>query len=272
MAENEICGTKDPTFHRLLLDTRFELPLGLAFISATKIRCVYPNNVSMHWVGDACVVRCRYPRGGGQILGQETWTTKRHERPRCKKTVPGSSAFTASCTAVCLSKLSLFLPHSLIAIQGCQEQQICQFIFSQQLLFLMIISHCRLLLCLQYAYQEEQERPLHAPTTQCCKLTSKFLGGGRTKFSSVVPRPLLCSATSTHDKEEAGHVAEMRLMDEVTRGGRESRCDKPSEPAHVNSRVTCTVGDSCVTDDSWHALPLTDCHRCLCHDDGWHRE
>uniref|UniRef100_A0A3B3WJ63 Unc-13 homolog A (C. elegans) n=1 Tax=Poecilia mexicana TaxID=48701 RepID=A0A3B3WJ63_9TELE len=27
MAENEICGTKDPTFHRLLLDTRFELPL-----------------------------------------------------------------------------------------------------------------------------------------------------------------------------------------------------------------------------------------------------
>lgn len=31
MAENEICGTKDPTFHRLLLDTRFELPLGLVF-------------------------------------------------------------------------------------------------------------------------------------------------------------------------------------------------------------------------------------------------
>uniref|UniRef100_A0A669DYS0 Unc-13 homolog A (C. elegans) n=1 Tax=Oreochromis niloticus TaxID=8128 RepID=A0A669DYS0_ORENI len=29
MAENEICGTKDPTFHRLLLDTRFELPLDI---------------------------------------------------------------------------------------------------------------------------------------------------------------------------------------------------------------------------------------------------
>lgn len=28
MADNEICGTKDPTFHRILLDTRFELPLG----------------------------------------------------------------------------------------------------------------------------------------------------------------------------------------------------------------------------------------------------
>lgn len=28
MADSEICGTKDPTFHRILLDTRFELPLG----------------------------------------------------------------------------------------------------------------------------------------------------------------------------------------------------------------------------------------------------
>lgn len=43
MAENEICGTKDPTFHRLLLDTRFELPLGLAlnhsFIYPTRVFC-----------------------------------------------------------------------------------------------------------------------------------------------------------------------------------------------------------------------------------------
>ncbi|XP_017557806.1 protein unc-13 homolog A isoform X5 [Pygocentrus nattereri] len=29
MTENEICGTKDPTFHRVLLDTRFELPLDI---------------------------------------------------------------------------------------------------------------------------------------------------------------------------------------------------------------------------------------------------
>ncbi|XP_043910044.1 protein unc-13 homolog A [Protopterus annectens] len=29
MADNEICGTKDPTFHRILLDTRFELPLDI---------------------------------------------------------------------------------------------------------------------------------------------------------------------------------------------------------------------------------------------------
>uniref|UniRef100_A0A3B3CL58 Unc-13 homolog A n=1 Tax=Oryzias melastigma TaxID=30732 RepID=A0A3B3CL58_ORYME len=28
MADNEICGTKDPTLHLVLLDTRFELPLG----------------------------------------------------------------------------------------------------------------------------------------------------------------------------------------------------------------------------------------------------
>ena len=33
MAENEICGTKDPTFHRVLLDTRFELPLGKPSVS-----------------------------------------------------------------------------------------------------------------------------------------------------------------------------------------------------------------------------------------------
>lgn len=37
MAENEICGTKDPTFHRLLLDTRFELPLGQALRHAVLI-------------------------------------------------------------------------------------------------------------------------------------------------------------------------------------------------------------------------------------------
>lgn len=29
MTDNEISGTKDPTFHRILLDTRFELPLGM---------------------------------------------------------------------------------------------------------------------------------------------------------------------------------------------------------------------------------------------------
>ncbi|GAA6094475.1 protein unc-13 homolog A isoform X1 [Tachysurus ichikawai] len=29
MDDNEICGTKDPTFHRVLLDTHFELPLDI---------------------------------------------------------------------------------------------------------------------------------------------------------------------------------------------------------------------------------------------------
>lgn len=28
MTDNEICGTKEPTLHLVLLDTRFELPLG----------------------------------------------------------------------------------------------------------------------------------------------------------------------------------------------------------------------------------------------------
>uniref|UniRef100_A0A3B5B8P8 Unc-13 homolog A n=1 Tax=Stegastes partitus TaxID=144197 RepID=A0A3B5B8P8_9TELE len=71
MAENEICGTKDPTFHRLLLDTRFELPLDI------------PEEEARYWA---------------------------------KK---------------------------LEQLNAMRDQD--------------------------YAYQEEQERPLHAPTTQCCK-------------------------------------------------------------------------------------------------------
>ncbi|CAK6955269.1 protein unc-13 homolog A [Scomber scombrus] len=71
MAENEICGTKDPTFHRLLLDTRFELPLDI------------PEEEARYWA---------------------------------KK---------------------------LEQINAMRDQD--------------------------YAYQEEQERPLHAPSTQCCE-------------------------------------------------------------------------------------------------------
>ncbi|XP_028443431.1 protein unc-13 homolog A [Perca flavescens] len=70
MAENEICGTKDPTFHRLLLDTRFELPLDI------------PEEEARYWA---------------------------------KK---------------------------LEQLNAMRDQD--------------------------YAYQEEQEQPLHAPTTQCC--------------------------------------------------------------------------------------------------------
>lgn len=36
MADNEICGTKDPTLHLVLLDTRFELPLGEKSIFTSK--------------------------------------------------------------------------------------------------------------------------------------------------------------------------------------------------------------------------------------------
>uniref|UniRef100_A0A8C3A1V7 Unc-13 homolog A (C. elegans) n=1 Tax=Cyclopterus lumpus TaxID=8103 RepID=A0A8C3A1V7_CYCLU len=71
MAENEICGTKDPTFHRLLLDTRFELPLDI------------PEEEARYWA---------------------------------KK---------------------------LEQLNAMRDQD--------------------------FAYQEEQERPLHAPTTQCCE-------------------------------------------------------------------------------------------------------
>uniref|UniRef100_A0A3Q1EHF4 Protein unc-13 homolog A-like n=1 Tax=Acanthochromis polyacanthus TaxID=80966 RepID=A0A3Q1EHF4_9TELE len=71
MAENEICGTKDPTFHRLLLDTRFELPLDI------------PEEEARYWA---------------------------------KK---------------------------LEQLNAMRDQD--------------------------YGYQEEQERPLHAPSTQCCE-------------------------------------------------------------------------------------------------------
>lgn len=36
MTDNEICGTKDPTLHLVLLDTRFELPLGKKSILTSK--------------------------------------------------------------------------------------------------------------------------------------------------------------------------------------------------------------------------------------------
>lgn len=36
MTDNEICGTKDPTLHLVLLDTRFELPLGEKSILSSK--------------------------------------------------------------------------------------------------------------------------------------------------------------------------------------------------------------------------------------------
>lgn len=38
MTDNEICGTKDPTLHLVLLDTRFELPLGEKINIYVKIR------------------------------------------------------------------------------------------------------------------------------------------------------------------------------------------------------------------------------------------
>lgn len=57
-----------------------------------------------------CVVCRRYPGGGGQILGQETWTTERHERSRRKSTATTSQPVSQ---AGFLSNLSLCLPHSL---------------------------------------------------------------------------------------------------------------------------------------------------------------
>lgn len=50
MADSEICGTKDPTFHRILLDAHFELPLG-------ESQGVWPDPRSQcplgDWAGEA---------------------------------------------------------------------------------------------------------------------------------------------------------------------------------------------------------------------------
>uniref|UniRef100_A0A8C8BNE8 Protein unc-13 homolog A n=1 Tax=Otus sunia TaxID=257818 RepID=A0A8C8BNE8_9STRI len=43
MTDNEISGTKDPTFHRILLDTRFELPLGGCIL------CYIPEEEARYW-------------------------------------------------------------------------------------------------------------------------------------------------------------------------------------------------------------------------------
>lgn len=64
MNDNEICGTKDPTLHLLLLDTRFELPLGEKSVflcqsqkfSTGAGRCreiLHPQESS--WINKVCV-------------------------------------------------------------------------------------------------------------------------------------------------------------------------------------------------------------------------
>uniref|UniRef100_A0A1D5QW31 Unc-13 homolog A n=1 Tax=Macaca mulatta TaxID=9544 RepID=A0A1D5QW31_MACMU len=48
MADSEICGTKDPTFHRILLDTRFELPL-YSFQDEQDKPLPVPSNQCCNW-------------------------------------------------------------------------------------------------------------------------------------------------------------------------------------------------------------------------------
>lgn len=60
MNDNEICGTKDPTLHVLLLDTRFELPLGEKTVCYVSVRtCRWPmmqeNITAWSCVNNACL-------------------------------------------------------------------------------------------------------------------------------------------------------------------------------------------------------------------------
>lgn len=64
MADSEICGTKDPTFHRILLDTRFELPLG-------ECRGTGPSPDPGEWPGLGgfiliFILRMKFPVPGGE--------------------------------------------------------------------------------------------------------------------------------------------------------------------------------------------------------------
>lgn len=74
------------------------------------------------------------------------------------------------------SLLFSFSTLSIITFNGCRYQQNCR---SQYFLITDLTSgeehflrFCCVCVCVflpQYAYQEEQERPLHAPSTQCCE-------------------------------------------------------------------------------------------------------
>lgn len=81
MAENEICGTKDPTFHRVLLDTRFELPLGILDL---VFYCFLQYCICSTLVPSYTFCTSRYTRGGSSILGQEIGAAQCHEGPRCE--------------------------------------------------------------------------------------------------------------------------------------------------------------------------------------------
>uniref|UniRef100_A0A2K6TUV0 Unc-13 homolog B n=1 Tax=Saimiri boliviensis boliviensis TaxID=39432 RepID=A0A2K6TUV0_SAIBB len=43
MKDDEICGTRNPTPHKILLDTRFELPFEILWVYTWKNSCLYPS-------------------------------------------------------------------------------------------------------------------------------------------------------------------------------------------------------------------------------------
>lgn len=229
MAENEICGTKDPTFHRLLLDTRFELPLGSAF---------HPNRIPLAWCFILHLSSSSLSRGA-HIITSTAASTTLILRPEFKSsfiTSGNRNELTASVSVSCVEQTNLltvffpadipeeearywakkleqlnamrdqdvrsmpiplstisdsyfliYLPLSLYCISfplhlflnlayalwlsAASNSRIAKVNISSQLKSWMLFSESSKsgLFPPQYAYQEEQERPLHAPSTQCCE-------------------------------------------------------------------------------------------------------
>lgn len=127
MAENEICGTKDPTFHRLLLDTRFELPLGLGLSFQALRREALTQAMSM------CTEFGVFASCAADIPEEEAryWAKKLEQLNAMKdQDVSLQHPNLPTPFAVCLSNLSLCLPHPRITMQGCQRRQIWLINFS----------------------------------------------------------------------------------------------------------------------------------------------
>lgn len=98
----------------------------------------------------------------------------------------------------------------------------------------------------QYGYQEEHERPLHAPSTQCCECQMLFI--------RTLP-PVPCSVYPTVD------LSTYLEQDKWQSGEKErSRSDKSSTRACVNIRMTrrdwmcdeCVVTDAGMSYSQWH--------------------
>lgn len=108
----------------------------------------------------------------------------------------------------------------------------------------------------QYAYQEEQERPLHAPTTQCCECHKPLLHPPPPVLSPAVSflcllfflsSPPLLHRTDNGTRQEV----EMRLIDEAKEEGRKADVTNHACKAVW---VEWLIGARCLMNVNWHTM------------------